>query len=185
MPAEIPLDLLPVMSGKLVVTLVSRGAVNAQVQLRNIRIAQSDDLDGDGLTTGQETEAGSDPRKWDSDGDGLGDGVEVATYLTDPTRVDTDGDGASDGDEVLRAGTNPAQNGSVFRVTAVERAPDGGITVRWPGVAGKTYAVYRSRDLGTGDYQMLATGVPAGSPLTEFTDHEPPAERAFYWVGVE
>jgi hypothetical protein len=36
----------------------------------------------------------------DSDGDGLGNGEEIAVYGTDPYTADTDGDGLDDGEEV-------------------------------------------------------------------------------------
>jgi len=47
------------------------------------------------------------PTKYDSDGDGLPDGEEVAKYHTEPTKPDTDGDGLTDGDEVRRYHTDP------------------------------------------------------------------------------
>ncbi|MFN7963843.1 MAG: FG-GAP-like repeat-containing protein [Thermoanaerobaculia bacterium] len=56
------------------------------------------DLDGDGLTGGQEYQLGSDPTLADSDGDGLLDGAEVAAG-TSPIAADTDGDFLSDGFE--------------------------------------------------------------------------------------
>jgi len=42
----------------------------------------------------------TDPHKWDTDGDGLGDGEEVYTYHTNPLKPDTDGDGLTDGEEI-------------------------------------------------------------------------------------
>ncbi len=60
------------------------------------------DKDGDGLTALQEYNGGvnsTDPNKFDTDGDGLSDGVERALG-TNPLKADTDGDGLSDGDEV-------------------------------------------------------------------------------------
>lgn len=43
---------------------------------------------------------------FDSDGDGLADGVETLWTLTDPEKADSDGDGLSDGEEVA-LGTDP------------------------------------------------------------------------------
>jgi streptogramin lyase len=65
------------------------------------------DADGDGLTSLAEYDAGSSPNAADTDGDGLGDAEEVATYATDPANPDTDGDGLSDGAEVELHGTRP------------------------------------------------------------------------------
>lgn len=62
------------------------------------------DPDGDGLTNAQEAKYGTDPNKWDTDGDGLSDKAEVTgtrilhygLVKTDPLKKDTDGDGLSD-----------------------------------------------------------------------------------------
>ena len=183
MPAEIPLDLLPVMNGKLVFTLVSRGGVNAQVQIRNIRITQTEDADSDGLTVTDEQTAGSDPRNPDADGDGLSDGDEVSINGTDPLLADTDGDGQSDASE-LAAGTNPLANGSVFRITSLAKIPTG-FVLNWSGVSGRTYRVMRSQELGTGNYKTLAFSVPATLPTTTYVDPNPPPLKAFYWIEVE
>jgi hypothetical protein len=61
---------------------------------------RSDDADGDGLTTAQERQYGTDPTNRDTDGDGLGDGDEVFVHATNPLVADTDGDGCNDGFEV-------------------------------------------------------------------------------------
>jgi hypothetical protein len=181
---EIPLDLIGATNGKLVFTLVSRGNPNAQVQIRNIRIAQSNDVDGDGLTNEQEAAIGTDPRNPDTDGGDLSDGDEVNTYHTDPLLADTDGDGQSDASE-LAVGTDPLSNGSFFRVTDIHKEATGGMTLNWPGAVGKTYRVRRSQELGTDNYEIIGQGIPAVQPLTSFTDTAPPAGRGFYWVEVE
>jgi hypothetical protein len=66
-----------------------------------------EDYESDGLTNIDEYLNGTDPTTQDSDGDGLGDGDEVNTYLTDPTERDTDGDGLTDGEEVNDYFTDP------------------------------------------------------------------------------
>ena len=65
------------------------------------------DSDKDGLINKVEKEMGTDPKKADSDGDGLSDGDEVNQYKTNPLKADTDEDGLSDGAEVNQYKTNP------------------------------------------------------------------------------
>ena len=66
------------------------------------------DTDGDGLEDGDELAAGTSPWNPDSDGDGLPDGDEIDAG-TDPLDADTDNDGMPDGWEVEYA-LNPLQN---------------------------------------------------------------------------
>ncbi|MCI0581090.1 MAG: hypothetical protein L0331_33450, partial [Chloroflexi bacterium] len=79
-------------------------------------LALQRDLDGDGLLPAP---LGNDPSDlfWDSDGDGLADGFEIAYQglgqangggLMRPNNGDSDGDGLCDGDE-LRFGSNPGR----------------------------------------------------------------------------
>ena len=93
------------------------------------------DPDNDELGNLGEQQAGTDPWKWDCDGDLLDDGWEVQyglnplvfnniltedadndglslldeyRYVTNPNNADTDGDGVNDGDEVPHSpGSNP------------------------------------------------------------------------------
>lgn len=73
------------------------------------------DTDNDGATDGEELNAdpptnpldpSSTPDVVDTDGDGLGDALEVIIG-TNPYSADSDGDGLSDGDEVLILGRDP------------------------------------------------------------------------------
>jgi hypothetical protein len=59
------------------------------------------DLDRDSVPDSIELVVGSDPRRRDTDGDGVRDGVELAEFagVLRPDRADTDGDGVSDGAE--------------------------------------------------------------------------------------
>ena len=70
------------------------------------------DNDGDGLPDDRETLMyGTDPTKWDTDGDGLSDGYEIANGLN-PLKRDTDGDGTDD-DEFVLAGGGVASTASI------------------------------------------------------------------------
>jgi hypothetical protein len=60
------------------------------------------DADGDGLSDAEEATLGTDPKRVDSDNDGLYDYEEEKAYKTDPLNSDTDGDGFKDGEEVRR-----------------------------------------------------------------------------------
>jgi hypothetical protein len=70
------------------------------------------DTDRDGLRDGHEVKRyKTNPRSKDTDRDGLNDRVEIKRYKTNPRKKDTDGDGFSDGAEV-RAGTDPRDRSS-------------------------------------------------------------------------
>ena len=70
------------------------------------------DSDEDGLLDSEETTEfyGTDPYDWDTDDDGLGDGIEVLTLGTDPLSNDSDQDGLDDYAEVKNHTTNPLSN---------------------------------------------------------------------------
>jgi hypothetical protein len=72
----------------------------------NLSATAAGDSDGDGRSTVQEYEAGSDPTRSDSDRDGLSDSEEAAAG-TNPVAADTDGDGLRDSDEIKVHGTDP------------------------------------------------------------------------------
>ncbi len=84
------------------------GMITAKAGIQ-LYLGRGDDEDDDidGLTNGEERRYGTDPKRPDTDNDGLKDGEEVKRYRTNPLRSDTDGDGLSDGDEVLKYKTNP------------------------------------------------------------------------------
>lgn len=73
------------------------------------------DKDADGLDDNRETDVGTDPNNWDTDGDELSDGDEVIIWKTDPLNPDSDGDSYLDGSEV-KSGYNPAGSGKIFEV---------------------------------------------------------------------
>ncbi len=84
------------------------GVAELEVSTDPITVDDPDgDLDGDGLTNGEEAILGTDPNVADTDGDGLSDGAEVNTHGTNPLLADTDGDGLSDSVEINTHLTNP------------------------------------------------------------------------------
>ena len=71
------------------------------------------DSDGDGLGDGVEVgEHGTNPLLGDTDGDGLSDGEEVNEHKTSALEPDTDGDGLTDGEELERYKTDPNEGDS-------------------------------------------------------------------------
>jgi Tol biopolymer transport system component len=78
----------------------------------------------------------------DSDGDGMDDDWE-STYFGNLIRDGTgdyDGDGVSDGAE-FTAGTDPTNQGSVFKAMTVTPLAGGPTLVLWSAIPGKTYRV--------------------------------------------
>lgn len=69
-----------------------------------------DDVDRDGLSDTTEQELGLSVVNPDTDADGLFDNDEMTVWKSDPLKFDTDGDGFGDGWEVLK-GYNPAGPG--------------------------------------------------------------------------
>lgn len=75
--------------------------------------APAGDTDRDGLTDAFERAIGTDPARSDSDGDGVGDGVEYKYYGTNPLAKNSDGDQCNDAMEIASVNGDP-------RVTAVD-----------------------------------------------------------------
>ncbi len=99
------------------------------------------DTDGDGLINSWEKSMGSDTNKWDTDGDGVGDGDE------------------------FRAGTGLLDPSSLFIMATLTPWGDNGLKVEWNSVAGKRYYVqYSTNNLPDEasyvDYDGMITGAP-------------------------
>jgi len=81
-------------------------------------VPQLADADQDGLTDAQELDNETDPFESDTDGDGLDDGVEIAApYNTEPTDPDTDDDGVLDGNETYTSSVENESLGVSVEVT--------------------------------------------------------------------
>ena len=84
------------------------------------------DSDSDGLEDSDETLLSTDPSNPDSDGDGLGDGVEYFELFTDPLSADSDGDGVPDGDDPFPQSLNYRDLYDVTTVSASLHEEEGG-----------------------------------------------------------
>ncbi len=129
-------------SSLLTFKLVSRGAANATVRIRDLRFVYALDSDGDGI--GDDIETGT--------------GVFLSEYDTgtDPMQADTDHDGASDGDEVL-ASTDPGDSTDVFKILWAE-ASTSSVVLQWSAKAGLTYRVEAAPQL-TGSWIDAPSGI--------------------------
>jgi hypothetical protein len=184
--AEIPLGAFANTSENLIFTLVSRGNPNAVIQIKDIEIVESDDPDGDGLTTAQELALGTDPLRADTDGDGVSDYDEVNLYHTNPLMADTDSDGVSDADELV-ASSDPNDPSSTFKIATITKPSPGVFALTWSGVTGRNYRVLRSNEPGFTNYTVIGSGIAGQQPFTSFTDYTLGATTAsmFYKVEVE
>lgn len=91
--------------------------VSAKMNNDKILFGESVDSDKDGLDDVREKEIGTDPKKSDTDEDGLNDNDEVIIWKTNPLVIDTDGDTYKDGEEV-KNGYNPLGAGKLFNIPA-------------------------------------------------------------------
>ena len=105
-------------------------------------------------------------RQPDNDADGMSNSFETTHGLDrDSPRdatLDNDGDGADNLSESI-AGTDPNDRGSVFRVINLQDAP-ASLSVTWPSVAGRTYEVFWSTNLG--NWTSASTHPGTGADIT-------------------
>ncbi len=129
--------------------------------------ASARDVDGDGLSNTNETALGTDPERWDSDGDVMPDGYEVANGLdpaTDDAGLDHDGDDVPNWNEYV-ANTFADDSDSYFQLVAVS-AGAAAATLEHSVTTGRVYAIqFADRLIGPQwDWQPFAnTNVPVGS----------------------
>lgn len=124
-----------------------------------VRLPAEPDWDHDGLDAEAEAAAGTDPRKPDTDGDGLPDGWEVANRLNPLSGTaehgfdgDIDNDGYSNGEE-FGLGTDPQNPNQPIRLH-VGSGHDGSLRLGWRSGRGRRYSIEASEAL-AGPYQPL------------------------------
>ncbi len=141
------------------------------------------DIDGDGLTNGDEFAGGTDPLNVDTDGDGLGDGDEVTVFLTDPLLRDTDGGGVSDGTEFTFDGTDPLD--PTDDVAPIQLSDSGTSDSGQPDAVvdgdGNLHAVWRDEGVGSIVYKMIS---PDGDELIGQTFVSAPGEFQGKWPRI-
>ncbi|MCB9647810.1 MAG: DUF4215 domain-containing protein [Deltaproteobacteria bacterium] len=140
-------------------------------------IDELEDLDGDGLTNGEERDLGTDPADPDSDGDGLLDGAEGGVG-TDPLDADSDDDGIADGEEVV-AGLDGFITDPLDPDTDGDGIPDGVETSATPLASGQSGV--------TGaPYQGTAPGfTPDADPTTQTDPTSPDTDQGGLPDGLE
>ena len=121
----------------------------------------------------------------DTDLDGMPDAWESANGLNpavNDAALDADADGIANRDE-FRAGTDPQNPASRFRVNTVTVPANGRVSIAWDAVAGKIYHLVMSTDLAT--WTVLDGSIvlaPTSGPQTLILDA---AGAARFFVRVE
>lgn len=107
----------------------------------------------------------------DSDGDGMDDDWEVAYFgnLSRDGTGDFDGDGVSDIQE-FRAGTDPTNSNSVFRVFTVAPIGGGSAHVMWTGNPARNYRVEFKDDLNAAAWTALNATISWNGSTASITD---------------
>lgn len=139
----------------------------------------------------------------DSDGDGLPDDWETDNGLDpqDPSdgTDDDDDDGATNFEE-YRAGTNPQDALSRFRISiralspaeagtsrTLANSPEApGAEVEWPSISNRTYSVWRATRINAGeaDFVKIASGLPSDAPFNFYQDFTA-TNAAIYFYRVQ
>lgn len=118
----------------------------------------------------------------DTDGNGIPDDWELAHFNQigiDP-EGDPDGDGLSNREE-WKAGTDPNMFGSQFSIVTIEGDSQGGISIQWNSVEGRSYSVLRSTDL-LGEFLPIASGLSATPPLNVYLDNSVDGDGPYFYL---
>lgn len=154
---------------------------NHRVQLLSLIM----DADGDGMDDFWEDSNGldsSDPGDWDDDpdGDGL---INIGEYRvgSDPRKADTNGNGINDGNEVGR-GDDPTAPFDGLRITAVMPAPD---VVTWHSKSGRVYSVQLATDLISSNWHDIAVVNSIIDAILTWTNEVPPTNMLYFYRIME
>jgi Tol biopolymer transport system component len=107
----------------------------------------------------------------DTDGDGMDDDWEMASFstLARDGSGDFDNDGQTDLQE-FRAGTDPANNASILRVLTLTSLGGGGRTILWSAAPGRTYRVQFKTSVDDAQWSGFPGLVTAAGTTASMTD---------------
>jgi hypothetical protein len=110
--------------------------------------------------------------------------MQYLETLTEGATADGDGDGQSNAVE-FTAGTDPRRPTSSLRLTSFAKSGAGSLTLRWPGVGGRIYRVFRSPHPTEGPWTKVSPNLTGTGAEMSFEDSDPViGERAFYRLEV-
>lgn len=166
-------------------------SVTNQFMTCTVTIVASPDTDGDDLPDATETWLGTDPAKPDTDNDGMPDGWEVWQGFN-PTdgadgALDADSDGADNTHE-SRAGTNPHDPASVFRLVALDATSQvDSIVLTWNSVTSRLYDVEIATNLCGVFWSGIESNIPGNESERNSWTHAPAGrgDPFFYRIRVK
>jgi hypothetical protein len=164
-----------------------RFTFNEQTRAYSLVEIAAPDTDDDGIADDWERDHGLSPKNardaWeDSDGDGLVQREEFELN-GDPALDDTDDDGAGDFAESI-AGTRLDDPASILE--AHVRSVGGNPQLTWPGMTGRTYAVFYATNMFNATFQVLDThsNIPCLSP-GDMSVEIPDLPDSYQYFGIQ
>jgi len=182
--ASVPVSMYATQTNNLIFKLISRGETNAVLVIDSVALTINDDADYDGILNTTEITLGTDPRCYDTDGDGLSDSNEVYSIFSNPLLRDSDFDGMDDFEEV-QAGTSPTNSSSVFLITNLRANTNDLLTVSWLGVTNRQYRVNSSLALGADTVYTLTNTLVGVVGTNTFEYVRGTNGVSFFWIETE